>query len=69
MQSRKTTLIESIVDIGVGFIISLIIQEIVFYCFSIKSTFIDKIKINIIFCIIGLARTYLIRRLFRRLDQ
>lgn len=69
MQTKKMSLIESVADIGLGFLLSVITQEVLFYWFSISSPFYDNVKMTVIFCIIGLARTYAVRRIFRRFEN
>jgi hypothetical protein len=67
MQSRKRSLTESIVNTAVGFLISLLIQMIIYPAFGIPVTFAENIAITAIFTIVSILRGYFIRRIFENL--
>jgi len=67
MQSKKQSLFESLLNISIGFAISLIATFLVFPLFGIESTPLKNVGITIFFTVISLVRSYLLRRLFNRL--
>lgn len=66
MQNKKNSLIESITNTFVGFIISLLIQLIIYPSMGIAVTFFQNILITIIFTFASILRGYLIRRIFNK---
>ena len=64
MQKRKTSLLEAITNTAAGFIISLLIQLIIYPVMDIPVRFEQKLTISVIFTIASIARGYCIRRLF-----
>ena len=69
MQTKKYSLIESITNTFVGFMVSLLAQLIIYPAMSIKVTFSQNIKITLIFTIISISRGYIIRRFFNRIKK
>lgn len=63
-QSRKDSLIESVVNILVGYIISFIANLLVLPCFGFYPSINDSFHITNVFTLISLVRSYLLRRLF-----
>jgi len=64
-QSKLGSLLESVGDVAVGFIIALAIwQFIVMPIFDLATSFIDNLAITGIFTVSGLIRKYVIRRIF-----
>jgi len=64
MQKRKHSLIEAITNTSVGFIISFLIQIIMYPIMDIPVRFSQNIIITIIFTIASILRSYIIRRVF-----
>lgn len=67
MQSKTQSLIETLVNILIGYITAIAAQVIVFPWFGIETSFDDNIKIGIIFTAVSIVRSYTIRRLFNRI--
>lgn len=63
-QSKKNSLVESVTQTIVGFLISLAIQLVIYPVLNIPVTFSQNIIITSVFTIISILRGYLIRRLF-----
>jgi hypothetical protein len=63
-QSRLGSLIESIVNVLIGYGIALASQLIVFPWFGIHIPLADNLAIGGIFTVISIARSYVIRRWF-----
>lgn len=66
MQSKKYSLIESITNTFVGFMISLLIQLIIYPTMGIPVTFTQNIVITFVFTFSSILRGYIVRRMFNR---
>lgn len=64
MQSKIQSLIESIVNILIGYFTALFSQLLVFPLFDINIPLSDNLLIGLYFTIISLVRSYLVRRYF-----
>lgn len=69
MQSKTWSLIESITNIAVGFGVALMAQIVVFPLFDISIAMNQNLQIALIFTMISLCRSYLLRRVFNALHQ
>lgn len=67
-QTRKHSLVECIVNVGIGYFINIITQILVFPLFGIDFTFEQNIEIGIVFTGVSIARSYTLRRLFNRIQ-
>ena len=63
-QSKKMSLVESFVNVLIGYIVAVIANLSVLPLFGYNVTFIDGSLIGLAFTIISLIRTYIIRRIF-----
>ena len=68
-QSKKHSLIESLVNVAVGYGIALATQMLVFPLFGIHISLQDNIVIGLLFTVVSIARSYALRRLFNRWQQ
>ena len=59
-------ILESVIDVGSGFVLALLIQIIVFPWFGLHPSIWDNIGITIIFTVVSIIRSSLWRRYFRR---
>ena len=64
MQSKTSSFIESLLNVGTGYFLALLTQAIVFPWFNINITMQDQYVIALIFTVISIGRTYIFRRLF-----
>lgn len=64
MQSRKHSIVESITNTIVGFMVSLLIQLAIYPIMGIPVTFSQNIVITFVFTFASILRGYFIRRLF-----
>ncbi len=70
MQSRTRSLIEQLLNIGSGFLISLLVWEfIVKPTWDIQTNFTENLNITLVFTVVSIVRSYIWRRLFNRLDN
>lgn len=66
MQSKTGSIIESLVNVAVGYLVALIAQIVIFPVFGIQVPFSTQNKIVILFTVISIVRSYLLRRTFNR---
>lgn len=64
MQTRLTSALEALVNVAVGFCVSLLLQVVLMDVYRIETSFTTDFQITIIFTIASLARSYFIRRFF-----
>lgn len=70
MQSRTRSLVEQLLNIGSGFLVSLCVWEfIVKPVWEIDTSFSENLTITCLFTVVSIARSYAWRRLFNRLDN
>jgi len=62
VQTRRVSLVEAVVNVAVGFWVAVGVQALVFPLFGID------LSIAAIFTAVSIARSYLMRRLFERLN-
>ena len=67
MQSKRGSFAESVIGTGVGFMISLVAQLIVFPLYGINIKLSENLQILIIFTLISIARQYVLRRVFNNI--
>lgn len=63
-QPRLHSLVESVVNISAGFVVAVIVNYLLLPLFGMHPTLKDSMWIAVIFTFIGIARSYLVRRLF-----
>lgn len=68
-QSRKHSLIESLVNVALGYFIALAAQLTIFPLFGINVSLQDNLLIGLLFTVVSIARSYALRRLFNRWHQ
>lgn len=63
-QSRKASFTEALVNVGVGFIVSVAITAVVFPLYGHEVSLSHNIQITLIFTVASVARGYVLRRFF-----
>lgn len=63
-QSKKSSLVEAIMNTAIGYFLSLAVQFIVYPAYGATFTFGENIQIGLIFMVVSLIRSYVIRRWF-----
>ena len=58
--------IESVIDVGSGFFLSILIQLTIFPLFNMHPTIFENIQIALIFTVVSMTRSALWRRFFRK---
>jgi uncharacterized membrane protein (DUF485 family) len=66
MQTRRQSALESFVNVAVGYGVALASQLIVFPLLGIEVKLSQNITIGIIFTVVSLVRSYVLRRIFNR---
>lgn len=64
MQTKKHSIIESICNVAIGYVVALLSQILVFPLFDIHVGIGANIKIGLWFTAISILRSYILRRLF-----
>ncbi|MNF85891.1 hypothetical protein D3C84_683080 [compost metagenome] len=68
-QSRKGSPFEALTNVAVGLIVSMIANAMVFPLYGFHPSLLDNIGITLIYTVISLARSYLLRRAFNMLAR
>ena len=63
---KWNNLLESIIDVGSGFILAILIQLLIFPLFGLHPTILDSLGIALIFTVVSMTRSWLWRCYFRR---
>jgi len=63
---KWNNLLESIIDVGSGFILAILIQLLIFPLFGLYPTILDSLGIALIFTVVSMTRSWLWRCYFRR---
>ena len=66
-QSRTMSAAESVANVAIGYGIALITQVVVFDALAIPVSFGQNLCIGVVFTVVSLVRSYLLRRFFNRL--
>lgn len=66
MQTKKRSMIETVVNTAVGLIINITAQRIVFPIFDMHISVTENLTIAVIFTIISVVRSYCMRRIFNK---
>lgn len=69
LQTKRQSLIETLTNVAIGYLVSLIANLIVLPLFNYNISLTDGIYISIIFTVISIIRGYLVRRYFNRMNK
>ena len=69
MQSKKESMIETLTNVGIGWFISFIANMLVLPLFGYNINLTDGLLISIIFTIISIVRSYVVRRWFNSKER
>jgi hypothetical protein len=64
MQTRLSSLIEAVINVAIGFVVSLVLTALVLPAYGHAVTFSENLQITGIFTIASIARSYAVRRWF-----
>mgnify|MGYP001384400236 FL=1 len=62
----RSDVLESMIDVGSGFFLSIIIQLTIFPLFDLHPTIFENFQIALIFTVVSMTRSALWRRYFRK---
>jgi len=62
------SLIESLIDVGSGFILAIIIQLTIFPLFDLRPSILDSIWIALIFTVVSITRSWIWRLVFKKYE-
>jgi membrane protein implicated in regulation of membrane protease activity len=66
MQTRLSSLVEALLNIGSGFVLSLVVGQLVYPMFGFPVSVGANVQITLIFTVISIVRSYLWRRWFNK---
>ena len=69
MQTKKMSLIETIVSVLIGFVVAIIGQLVAFPILEIEVTFSENTILGLFFTVISIVRWYYVRRFFNWLGN
>lgn len=69
MQSRKHSLIETLVGVSIGFAVSMGLSMIVYPLFGHAFSLAQNMWITVIFTVASIARGYILRRVFNNIAR
>lgn len=64
MQTKRESLIESVTNVAIGYVVAVLSQIVVFPLFGIVVAFTDNLLIGVYFTAISICRSYCVRRWF-----
>jgi uncharacterized membrane-anchored protein len=69
MQTRLQSLLESFLNVAIGYLVALLAQLLVFPLFGIYVPLAQNLAIGAIFTVVSILRSYAVRRLFNHLHK
>ena len=67
-QSRRGSMIESVVNVAIGYIVAVASQVAIFPLFGIHIPLSDNLLLGLFFTVVSIVRSYALRRVFNRLS-
>lgn len=64
MQSKRNSFYEACINVAIGYAINLVVQMVIYPWYGATFTLGQNISIGLIFTVVSLTRSYLIRRYF-----
>ena len=65
-EKKMNDIFESVIDVGSGFILAILIQMFIFPLFDLYPSIFDSMGIALIFTVVSMTRSALWRRYFRK---
>ena len=69
MQSKRNSAFEAATNVAIGYLVSVLANVLILPLFGYNVTIGDSFAIGLAFTAVSLARSYVLRRLFNRLDE
>ena len=67
-QRKRHSALEAVANVAIGYGVAVLAQMIIFPWFGIHASPGDHLMIGVCFTVVSLARSYLLRRAFNRLE-
>lgn len=69
MQSKRNSAFEAVTNVAIGYTVSVLANVLILPLFGYNVTIGDSFAIGLAFTAVSLARSYVLRRVFNRLDK
>ena len=69
MQSKRNSAFEAIANVVIGYLVSVLANVLILPLFGYNVTIGDSFAIGLAFTVVSLARSYVLRRLFNRIEH
>jgi len=69
MQSKRNSAFEAATNVTIGYLVSVLANVLILPLFGYNVTIGDSFAIGLAFTIVSLVRSYVLRRIFNRLDR
>ena len=69
MQTRTQSVIESVSNVLIGYVVAVVSQMVIFPAFGIQVGLLDNLLIGCYFTVVSLVRSYFVRRFFNRIGS
>lgn len=66
MQSKRASIVETIVSTVAGIVTSILIQIIVYPLYGMEVSFSQNLQLTAIFTVVSIVRGYIVRRFFNK---
>ncbi|UCV26710.1 DUF7220 family protein [Ferribacterium limneticum] len=66
-QSRAMSMVETLANIAIGLVVSLISQLVIFHAYDVKLPLSSNVEIVLWFTVVSIIRSYTLRRFFNAL--
>ena len=68
MQSKRNSAFEAATNVAIGYLVSVLANVLILPMFGYNVTIGDSFAIGLAFTVVSLVRSYVLRRIFNRLD-
>lgn len=69
MQSKRNSAFEAATNVTIGYFVSVLANVLILPLFGYNVTIGDSFAIGLAFTVVSLVRSYVLRRIFNRLDR
>jgi acetyltransferase-like isoleucine patch superfamily enzyme len=69
MQSKRNSAFEAATNVTIGYLVSVLANVLILPLFGYNVTIGDSFAIGLAFTVVSLVRSYVLRRIFNRLDR
>ncbi len=69
MQSKRNSAFEAVTNVAIGYLVSVLANVLILPLFGYNVTIGDSFAIGLAFTAVSLARSYVLRRVFNRLEK